>query len=77
MTDTSSESELDPRLAEQLTAERPTPSASFRGALGRYLSAADPGYGARPPRLRVLVAAYMLAGMLLILGGLVVALATG
>jgi hypothetical protein len=68
--------ELDQPLADELTGRRPTPRASFRGALGRYLTDVDPGYGARPARLRALVAAYMLAGLLLLLGGLALALAT-
>ena len=69
--------ELEQPLAEELSRERPTPRGSFRGALGRYLTAADPGYGPRPARLRPVVAAYVLTGLVLILGGLVLALATG
>jgi hypothetical protein len=69
--------ELDEPLAEQLARERPTPRGSFRGALSRYLTAEDPGYGPRPARLRPVVAAYVLTGLVLILGGLVLALATG
>ena len=69
--------DLDQPLAEELARGRPTPRGSFRGALGRYLTAADPGYGPRPARLRAVVAAYVFAGLVLILGGLVIALATG
>lgn len=72
-----SESDLDHGLAEALIDLRPTPTASFRGALGRYLTTADPGYGPRPARLHRLVAAYTFTGLLLILGGLAIALATG
>ena len=62
------EQELGSQLAEQ----RPIPSASFRGALGRHLSRRDPGYGPRPERLRMIVAGYAGAGALLIgLGALV------
>lgn len=68
--------ELDQPPADELTRLRPTPRASFRGALGRYLTGINPGYGTRPARLGALVAAYMLAGLLLILGGLALALAT-
>ena len=53
--------------------QRPVPSASFRGALWRYLADRDPGHGPRPERLRVLVAAYLLVGLLLILAALLLA----
>jgi hypothetical protein len=56
------ERELDGRLA----AERPVPRAGFRGALARHLQARDPGYGARPERLRLIVAMYLGAGTALI-----------
>lgn len=69
--------DLDQPLAEELSRQRPTPRASFRGALGRYLTAADPGYGPRPVHLRPLVAAYLLAGLVLLVAGLALALATG
>jgi hypothetical protein len=70
---------LDPEepIAEDLARLRPAPGAAFRGALGRYLAASDPGYGPRPARLRRLVTIYMLTGLVLILGGLAIALATG
>jgi hypothetical protein len=56
------ERELDARLAT----ERPVPHAGFRGALARHLQARDPGYGARPERLRLIVGAYLGAGAALI-----------
>lgn len=68
---------LDQSLADKLTGARPAPRASFRGALGRYLAASDPGYGPRPAHLRMLVGLYAAGGLLLIVAGLVVALATG
>ncbi len=54
------------RLGEALAAQRPVPPAGFRGALRRRLGADDPGYGPRPERLRLLVAASLAAGTLLI-----------
>ncbi|MEA2146447.1 MAG: hypothetical protein QOG59_2034 [Solirubrobacteraceae bacterium] len=56
--DAAAESEMARRLA----AERPVPAAGFRGALGRQLEADDPGYGPRPARLRLAVAAWLGAG---------------
>jgi hypothetical protein len=67
----------DQSLADKLTRSRPAPRASFRGALGRYLAASDPGYGPRPARLWMLVGLYAAGGLLLILVGLIIALATG
>ena len=61
--------ELGPReqrLGEELAAHRPVPPPGFRGALRRRLGADDPGYGPRPERLRLLVAASLAAGTLLI-----------
>lgn len=61
--------EMDPaaeRVAERLQGERPLPSPAFRGALGRYLAATDPGYGHRPFNLRATAAAYAAGGALLI-----------
>ena len=66
-------SELDPgerEVSEMLTRERPVPSGGFRGSLGRHLAIRDPGYGPRPERLRVIVAAWLLAGLVLIVLGL-------
>lgn len=71
------EHELGPQeneLATRLEAERPVPAARFRGALGRRLAERDPGYGPRPERLLVLVALYTLAGLLLLLAGVLIAL---
>jgi hypothetical protein len=42
------------------------PAAWFRGALGRHLAARDLGYGPRPERLRLMVAAYVGSGAALI-----------
>ena len=60
-------------IGAQLSEQRPVPSASFRGALGRYLSRRDPGYGPRPQRLRLIVLAYTGAGVLVIGVGALVA----
>jgi hypothetical protein len=56
----------EPELAERLIARRPVPAPWFRGALGRRLAAEDPGYGPRPARLRVTVAAYCAGGSVLV-----------
>lgn len=61
---------VEPELADTLTRERPVPAPRFRGALGRYLTIQDPGYGPRPERLRMIVAAWVLAGVVLIAIGL-------
>jgi hypothetical protein len=61
--------EADRAFAEQLDTRRPVPAAGFRGALGRHLAARDPGYGARPERLRRTVSAYLGAGALLLATG--------
>ena len=53
-------------LAERLDTRKPAPAAGFRGALGRHLSAQDPGYGPRPRHLQLLVSAYLLAATVLI-----------
>jgi hypothetical protein len=61
--------EKEQEQADQLRDSRPVPGAGFRGALGRYLAAQDPGYGPRPRRLRVIAAGYLgAAGVLLALG---------
>ncbi len=57
-------------LADALTRERPVPAPGFRGALGRYLTLRDPGYGPRPERLRMIVTAWVFAGVVLIAIGL-------
>lgn len=60
---------LDPPdrdVAGRLGAERPVPAADFRGALGRSLVSADPGFGPRPERLRLTAALYLCGGMALI-----------
>lgn len=56
-------------LAELLDTSRPAPSPGFRGALGRRLVALDPGYGPRPPRLRLTVTGFVALGALLVLLG--------
>ena len=52
------------QLGELLRRERPRPSAGFVEDLRRQLSRRDPG--PRPQRLRVLIAGYAAAGMLLL-----------
>lgn len=54
------------QLAERLRGECPVPAAGFRGALARHLAHDDPGYGPRPPRLRLIVAAFLGGGVLLV-----------
>jgi hypothetical protein len=49
-------------VAGLLVRERPVPAAGFRGVLARRLVAADPGYGPRPARLRLMVAGAAAAG---------------
>jgi hypothetical protein len=61
-------------LGELLSRRRPAPAAGFRGALARRLAERDPGWGPRPPRLRLLVCAYGGGGLLLIAIGAVVGL---
>lgn len=56
----------DERLGQALAAGRAAPAPGFRGALGRRLVGADPGYGPRPERLRTMVAALVGTGGLLI-----------
>jgi hypothetical protein len=57
-------------VADRLDRERPTPGAGFRGALGRYLVARDPGYGPRPHNLYALVGGALVSGGVLIALGL-------
>ena len=54
------------QVADRLGGERPVPTAGFRGALALRLAAIDPGYGPRPERLRLMVAAYFGVGSMLI-----------
>jgi hypothetical protein len=44
----------------------PVPAAGFRGALGRYLGRRDPGHGPRPAQLRLISAACVGGGALLL-----------
>ena len=53
------------QLARRLQIERPVPSAAFRGMLRRRLVGEDPPRG-RPSRLRLLVAAYLGSGAVLL-----------
>lgn len=55
------------RIAERLRDERPVPRAAFRGALRRRLVDQIDGGGARPRRVRALVAAYAASGICLLL----------
>jgi len=57
-------------LADALAADRPIPSAGFRGALGRHLHSRDPGYRTRPERLRLTVSGLLAGGAVLIALGL-------
>jgi hypothetical protein len=59
-------SDGEPVLAEDLVRNRPAPAAAFRGALGRYLTEQDPGWGPRPRHLWLLSAGLLLAGLLLL-----------
>jgi hypothetical protein len=56
------------RLSERLDAERPVPSAAFRGRLRRDLLLAG-APRARPARLRLLIAAYASSGLALLVIG--------
>lgn len=60
----------DGSVAERLIRDRPVPTASFRGALGRHIAARDPGFGPRPERLWAMVVGYLVIGGLLVLFGL-------
>jgi hypothetical protein len=63
-------------LAEQLHLDKPVPAAGFRGALSRHLEDRDPGYGTRPPRLRLVASGYLAAGALMLVLGLLQAAGT-
>ncbi len=65
---------VEQEIAARLEEQRPVPRAVFRGALGRYLAAHDPGYGPRPERLRLMVAGYAGAGASLVALGALVAI---
>ena len=54
------------QLEAELAARRPVPAPAFRGALGRRLAAADPGYGPRPARLHLAVVSMIGGGAVLI-----------
>jgi hypothetical protein len=64
-------------LGRRLTSQRPVPAGDFRGALGRLLAATDPGYGARPARLRLKVAGWVSGGAALVALGALEALGHG
>jgi hypothetical protein len=68
------EQAIEDELGRRLTDERPVPAAGFRGALGRRLTAEDPGYGPRPAQLRARVAACLAGGGLLATLGALIAL---
>jgi hypothetical protein len=53
------------RMAERLQDERPLPSASFRGDLGRQLAMTRDRRPAAPTRLRTAIATYVSSGSLL------------
>jgi hypothetical protein len=52
------------RIGDRLEAERPHPSARFRADLKASLSSAPSSW--RPRRLRLMVAAYLTSGLLLL-----------
>jgi hypothetical protein len=64
--DYGAESADEQRMGEWLEAATPGPAAGFRGALGRYLRRRDPGYGPRPPQLRLISSACVGAGVVLL-----------
>lgn len=57
-------------LVDRLMSGRTLPGARFRGALGRRLAARNPGSGPRPRKLRLIVAAYVVAGVAFLALGL-------
>lgn len=52
------------RVAEELSAGRPVPSAAIRSRIGAIVAAAD--VRARPAHLRLLIVAYAIAGLLVL-----------
>jgi hypothetical protein len=62
--------DADPAVVQRLEANRPIPAPAWRGALGRHLAMRDPGYGPRPPRLRLISLAYLAGGLVLLALGL-------
>ncbi len=60
------ESAEEQQMADWLHSATPVPAAGFRGALGRYLGRRDPGYSPRPPQLRLISAACVGGGALLL-----------
>ncbi len=73
MTEHPSDEDHDVGIGEELARHRPVPSPFFRGELARYLATEDPGYGPRPRRLWTAVFIYALAGLVLMLVGLLIA----
>jgi hypothetical protein len=73
LTDHPSDQGHDVGIGKELARHRPVPSPSFRGELARYLAAEDPGHGPRPEHLWTEVFMYALAGLVLMLVGLLIA----
>jgi hypothetical protein len=64
--DPGSETAEERQMADWLESATPVPAAGFRGALGRYLQRRDPGFGSRPPQLRLISAACLGGGAVLL-----------
>jgi hypothetical protein len=62
----------DLTFAASLDARRPSPTLTFRGALGRRIARQDPGYGHRPERLWLRAGLSAGAGVLFVVLGLLV-----